>query len=254
MHKKDSNHEKHEFAFFCKDLLSSVSVQSVYTVTDSDIVHRMVHVVRIEVGDIVVLFNEAVAVAVRIENLLKKSVVCTVVTVRDMQPLLPEIHWYLPLLDRTAFDDAVYILTSMGATTITPLITEKSDKRFVRPVERLERIMIAAAEQSKQLVLPTIKPVEQFLSSGLLNAGNGTIIFFDPEGIPAFDVMTSLRKNNVGSLTCVIGPEGDLTVEEKAILRKQGTTFCALTPTILRAEQAVTVAMGMLRSCGMPGA
>ncbi len=46
----------------------------------------------------------------------------------------------------------------------------------------------------------------------------------------------------------VIGPEGDLTKEEKAYLKEQGFLFCALTPTVLRAQQAVALGLGILRS------
>ena len=45
-----------------------------------------------------------------------------------------------------------------------------------------------------------------------------------------------------------VGPEGDLTLEEKAYLKQLGFVFCALTPTVLRAQQAVALGLGVLRS------
>ena len=40
----------------------------------------------------------------------------------------------------------------------------------------------------------------------------------------------------------------DLTEQEKNLLQDQGFLFCALTPTILRAQQAVALSAGLIRS------
>lgn len=44
------------------------------------------------------------------------------------------------------------------------------------------------------------------------------------------------------------GPEGDLTYEEKMQLTEDGFAFCALTPTVLRAQQAIAIGLGAIRS------
>ncbi len=254
MHKKNSSYEKHEFAFFCKNLPAGLAPGASYKIDDHDVIHRMVHVVRVEVGEVVLLFRGASAVTARIDSIVKNGIVCTVIAVKEIEHLQPPITWYLPLLDREAFEESVSILTSMGAAAITPIVTEKSDKRL-RSLERLERVMIAAAEQSKQLLLPTINPVEQFAESGIFRPMDRMVtLFFDPAGQPAFEVICQLREQKVAALACIIGPEGDLTHDEKELLRASGVIFCALTPTVLRAEQAVTVAMGLLRSCDTPAA
>ena len=46
----------------------------------------------------------------------------------------------------------------------------------------------------------------------------------------------------------LVGPEGDLTHEEKQFVDDHGFIFCKLTPTIMRAHQAVAVGLGVLRS------
>ena len=50
------------------------------------------------------------------------------------------------------------------------------------------------------------------------------------------------------NIVLMVGPEGDLMGDEKAYLNGNGFVFCQLTPTILRAQQAVTVSVGALRS------
>ncbi|PKN03448.1 hypothetical protein CVU75_02160, partial [Candidatus Dependentiae bacterium HGW-Dependentiae-1] len=46
----------------------------------------------------------------------------------------------------------------------------------------------------------------------------------------------------------LVGPEGDLTEEEKGAISRAGVQFCKLTPTVLRAMQATAVGMGVVRS------
>lgn len=248
MQNRNDKNNKHEFAFFCRELPVSLLVNSNYTITDQDLVHRMTHVVRIAIGDTVQLFRDLLVVNAQVTGLTSKGVSCIITGLQQTRPLSPIINWYVPLLDREAFEESIYILTSMGAAQITPVITEKSDKRLTRPMDRLERIMIAAAEQSKQLVLPIINPVRHLAEIFFADY----TLFFDPDGQSAFEILETIRTKKPAVISCLIGPEGDLSQAEKELLRDKNIVFCALTPTILRAEQAVTVAMGLLRSAGMP--
>ena len=46
----------------------------------------------------------------------------------------------------------------------------------------------------------------------------------------------------------MVGPEADLLLEEKQQLHENGFTFCKLTQTVLRAQQAAVVSLGIFRS------
>ena len=50
------------------------------------------------------------------------------------------------------------------------------------------------------------------------------------------------------SISIVIGPEGGLSADEQATLSSAGAQCYALTPTILRAQEAVAVCVGAVRS------
>ncbi len=93
-------------------------------------------------------------------------------------------------------------------------------------------------------MLPEIHPVIDLKNW----TGDATAkkIFFDPEGMPLKELLATLNPEE--TLVGCTGPAGDLTHEEKSWLREQGFEFCALTPTVLRAEQALTVGLGVLRS------
>ena len=115
-------------------------------------------------------------------------------------------------------------------------------------MERLKRIIHAAAEQSKNFAFPTItdaKPLEEIL----ITLGPTTPRFyFDPDGQSLFPIFQELKDKNAQEIVLMIGPEADLTTEEKKLVQKHNFIFCRLTPTILRAQQAAAVSLGAFRS------
>ena len=112
-----------------------------------------------------------------------------------------------------------------------------------KEMERLQRVMVAAAEQSKQFVLPEIKaPVD--LSQFLKSKTTGTKIFCDPDGE---SIKPFICKRDGERITLLIGPEGDLTQFEKEALVKNKYLFCRLSQTVLRSELAATLVVGSFR-------
>lgn len=242
-------HEKHEFALFFERLPAALKNGDSFLVQEEELVHRMVHVLRMHAGERVLFFSRETVVLAEITDMQKRQIAGVVLEKRVHVPLTPEISWYLPLVDREAFDTSISVLTSLGASAITPVITEKSSQKLHRSNDRLERVMIAAAEQSKQFVFPKINDVVPFSAIDISsNDGESITLFFDPTGIPAFEIMEEMRVKQIKKITCFVGPEGDLTDREKDFLQQKGVKFCALTPTILRVEQAILVGMGMMRS------
>lgn len=240
--------EKHEFALFFERLPRELRQGEQFPIEDEELVHRMVHVLRMHAGEQVLFFSRETALLAEIADMQKRKISCIVKEKRSLAPLSPEISWYLPLVDREAFDASISVLTSLGAAFITPIITEKSSQKLHRSIDRLERVMIAAAEQSKQFVLPKINEVISLHEAVLsLKRMEGTTIFFDPEGNLAFNVMEMIREKGT-NINFFVGPEADLSADEKNLLRENGAVFCALTPSILRVEQAILVGMGMVRS------
>lgn len=240
--------EKHEFAFFTVEAAALDKDQREYALKDKELVHRLIHIVRVQVGETIVLFDSHVNARCKIISCSKKEIIVHVLEHKKNSIIKPAIIWLLPLLDREAFESALYALTAMGTSEIIPVITEKSRRAWgiEKERERAQRIMIAAAEQSKQFSLPTIKSVMKISD---VATTQGTKLFFDAQGNSAFDVIARVRQNKIEPIVCAIGPEGDLTNAEKELLRSHGFTFCALTPTILKASAAVEVGMGLLRSC-----
>lgn len=239
---------KHEFALFTEQVAHCKPNQA-FEVNETTMIHRITHVLRLKSGDTLILFDRKHHAHFVIDGITKKSVRMTCRALYNNQMLQPEIHWLLPILERDAFETAFYSLAAMGATTITPIITDKSRKKWgtQKDYDRVQRIVVAAAEQAKHFAMPFVKPVQNLFDA--TQAAEGEKLFFDVGGQSALTKAIELSKARVSVITCSVGPEGDLTLQEKELLKIHGFSTCLLTPTVLRACDAVTVGMGIMRSC-----
>jgi RsmE family RNA methyltransferase len=242
--------QHHIFAFYSAEPLRHHVHDCI--IEDKALIYRLSRIVRLKIGEQFMLFDGTICQTFSIIASDQNRMTCRLVQTQDVHPLKPEIHWLIPLLERDAMERVVYFLAACGITSWTPIVAEKSHRNYLTPKEfdRLKRITIAACEQAKQFCLPIIHPARTFneIPDFLEKLGAARALFFDPDGVLSDEVVSSLREQNVQSMVCMIGPEGDLVEQEKKVLSKLGFTFCALVPTILRAEDACSLASGMLRS------
>ncbi len=73
-------------------------------------------------------------------------------------------------------------------------------------------------------------------------------LYGEPDGKPVWDTLSRLRKQHPEQLILLVGPEGDLTAQEKTELDEHSFERMALTPTILRAPQAAFFLTAIFRS------
>jgi 16S rRNA (uracil1498-N3)-methyltransferase len=243
-------HPEHEFALYFQDL-SSQSHNNHFILRDISIVQRITSVLRLKQADMLILFDQQNHTRVVIEEILKKEVRVKVVDTHANRQLKPSITLLLPLLKKDALESAISVCVELGVTDIQLVTTQKTNNVWTGKKEkvRIERVMIAAAEQSKQFVLPQLhepKPLSQIL--GELTSRKIPTIFFDPRGDSLLEVMRKIAEQKPDKMVCMVGPEGDLTDQEKDELKKVNVQFVRLTPTVLRSWHALLVGVGALRS------
>ena len=244
----------HEFALFYRQLSKAVAGSKAATVpciiNDADTVHRMVHVLRLSSGQQCVLFDQVQHGVFTVLTANKKAVTGTINAITDNDLLVPSITYCLPLLKRDALDQSLYALTEMGINTIQLVDTQKISRGWTqKEFERCQRVIIAAAEQSKHFSYPNLLPpisFDQMLTNYM--SLSTTKIFCDRDGVPLLQCIERVHAQKPAHIIIMAGPESDLTPCEKQELKDQGVTFCALTPTILRAYQAITLSAGIFRS------
>lgn len=243
---------KHEFALYVPELYNkagSCAAQCTFELDDADLVHRLVNVLRLAHGERCVLFDRQVhVVAEFIESTKKGRCTFRVYEWKKNQIVEPRIQVLLPMLKREALEQALYSCVELGATDIQLITTEKTHAHAV-PHERLEKIVIAAAEQSKNFAFPklfTPQSLETVLKRSKTEHVYG--VFFDVDGVFAQEMIQRYRQHTYAHISMVVGPEGDFTAVEKELLRTNGMLAVKLTPTVLRSQQAVAVGLGILRS------
>lgn len=263
----------HIFALFIDEQFSIV--QQTISIKDEKTIHRMLHVLRLEKNDPIIVFNQDSNATGIIQDINKKTCTIQLQSVSKNKQITPEIHWFLPLLDRTDFEQSIYHLTVLGVTSITPYISKKtrhswgSEKDF----ERIHSVMVSAAEQSKQFCLPKISKPEllEKLSEKIASnsIANYHTILLDVEGKE--NLITTLTKlikqntetptslmhshnnpaitnTNTAPLAFIAGPEGDLTPDEYAMIMPHVSAHCTLTTTVLKACDAIFLASGIART------
>jgi 16S rRNA (uracil1498-N3)-methyltransferase len=254
--KKEMNNKSHEFAFFSSEFTQAViHKQDQCVVGDTALVHRIQHVVRAKPGETVMFFDDQVHAVGTVQEYQKNKVICTIGAVTQNVPILPKVTLILPLLKREALDEVVYACRELGVSQVYFVATDKSSRQSLSVAEydRLERVSIAAAEQSKNfspLVLhEKIVSLSEFLETYKKNfACSGALkLYADPAGESLFSLLNA-RMNSAQEFVLCVGPEGDMTDREKVLLQEDGFVFCKLGSTILRAQQAAILLAGIVRT------
>lgn len=245
--------KKHAFALYYKmltALIGSLSVGDDFTLDDKAMVHRIIHIIRLRPGDSFLLFDCKNNTHVIIKTIKKADILCTLQAKAVNSIVQPSITFLLPLLKRGAIEEAIYSLVELGANEIQLVITDKVQRRWSdkKEFDRLKRILYAAAEQSKNYAFPILKE-PQLLTEVIPQYSCQSSIFFDSHGKHLDTVIQALKsEKKLSPLVLMVGPEGDLTVHEKKLLKKHNVIFCSLTQTILRSQQAAAVSLGIFRS------
>lgn len=128
--------------------------------------------------------------------------------------------------------------TELGATHLQPLLCDHTQTKQVN-ARRLTAHMVEAAEQCERLTLPTLLPPLP-LHNFLANTACPVLAALERVEAPAPAVLP------MGNIALLVGPEGGFSDAEKtALLGNTNLTPINLGPSILRAETAAIVMLGL---------
>jgi len=244
--------QKHEFALYFDQLsllLADKHLGDNLRLINADLIHRITHVLRLQSTETIILFDSSIHARIRLSVLSKKHIEAILLNKSLNVVLKPSITVLLPILKRDAFEQAIYSCIELGANEIQLLEVQKAHRSFdeKKEVHRLHNIMVAAAEQSKQFALPVIRKPKNLVEI-LQELHSKLIVCCDINGQPLLKILQELQSKQIQEIVLLIGPEGDFTDEERSYMTDNNVQLCALTPTVLRAQQALVVALGVLRS------
>lgn len=230
----------HQFAFFYKEIIQE---QKVYSIKDEFFVHRLFFVLRMQSGQQCVLFHREQHALVQLLELSKKEIKIKVLSVTQNAISQKKVTICLPILKKESMHEALYGLCEVGVSDIQLVSVSTSQVKLwtQKDQEKAEKIVIAAAEQSKNFRFPLIHSPISFDAMVQKYHDLSCKIFFDPQGTSFFSHNIHGQKD----IVCFVGPEADIAEEDKTMLQKSGWTFVVLTQTILRACQAAVLGAAM---------
>lgn len=128
--------------------------------------------------------------------------------------------------------------TEIGIDEITPILSEHSERKVIKP-ERLEKILVSAMKQSVKAYLPKLNKLTSLKDLLESATENSKFIAHCNEGEKPHlkDVIDA--EDNV---LLLIGPEGDFSQEEVKMAKRNGFNEISLGTSRLRTETAGVVA------------
>lgn len=214
--------------------------------------HHLLHVLRLGVGDGVILFDgEGAEFRARVEVAGRQKVELTIEqrieTDREL-PFALTLGVALPKGDRQRW--LVEKVTELGVSRIVPLHCERSVVQASRrPSHRLQRAVIEACKQCGRNCLTEIAPSQDFLEwAG--RALPGTLrLFAHPEASQRIQEL--LSRELPAEVEIAIGPEGGFSPKEFAAARYAGWHPVNLGPRWLRVETAAVAAVSAVALGGV---
>ena len=130
--------------------------------------------------------------------------------------------------------------TEIGISKITPILCERSERKVIKK-DRMEKIILSAAKQSKNFHIPEFSelvPFQKFIKE--IECDNKLIAHCENEETKRDIFSYNLPKNS--ETVILIGPEGDFTMNEIKLAKEGGFKELSLGDTRLRTETAGIVA------------
>lgn len=225
--------------FFIKE---KIGEQREIAVSDSALLDQWRHVLRLNTGSMVRLFdNSGFEYLAQFRELSYLKAVFLIIEKKKNQ-FAPKrkVILFQSLLKKDKLEFVVEKCAELGVSGFAPIISERSEKKSFN-LGRAEKIAREASEQSGRGVLPTIAPpraLEEALAGALTSA-----IIFDPSGV-RLDTQDLTDKEI--AVSCFIGPEGGWSDRELALFRQKNLPIISLGAQTLRSETAAIAVATLL--------
>ncbi|KKU76443.1 MAG: Ribosomal RNA small subunit methyltransferase E [Candidatus Wolfebacteria bacterium GW2011_GWA1_47_6] len=213
--------------------------QSSLLLVDPDVVNQILRVLRLGVGDRLILGdgngNECIVeITDRQKNALAVAVIERLVNTND--PVVTGVL-YCAIFKRENFELVVQKATEIGIAEIVPVLTQRTIKLDIKE-ERLRKIIAEAVEQSGRARVPVLH-TPMTLEFALADAKRNDInLFFDLSDTPVTDVSLHgyMRRG------MFVGPEGGWTEDETEKARVAGCSIVSCGALTFRGETAAIIA------------
>ena len=205
--------------------------------------HYVVNVMRLKRGSNINFFNKEGEWKSEIIFLDKDRVEVKILEKVKQSMTSSNIELAICLVKKNPIETILQKATELGVNKITPIISERTEVKELN-LERANKIVVEATEQSNQLMPPEISDVIK-LKDFLKNLdGSSKLLFAD---VNSKDNLKSEVLKEAKTLSVLIGPEGDFSPSERElILANPHVVSFSISKNILRSDTAVISAISLV--------
>ncbi len=227
-------------------------------VSDRELIHRLANVLRLSPGaSVIFLDNSGWEYEAVLESVESDRIVAQIER-RRLSPNEPrtKITLYQAVLKGDRLEWALQKGTEVGVSAFVPMLSERcivvdANQLSKRKLRRWEKVIQAAAEQSRRGRLPPLQPLMLFAAAceQVRRSGGLGLIPWEQEATPLHEVLDEAsHPQRPFNVSLFVGPEGGFAPAEVQMARDYGLIPVSLGPRILRAETAGVVTVALILS------
>ena len=203
--------------------------------------HYLSKVMRAKQNKVFSLFNNSGEWEANILNISKSIVEFNITKQLRQKENSKELWLAFSPIKSNYFNFMIQKATELGITKFLPIIFDRSIVRKINK-ERLEKVIIEAAEQSNRIQVPNIEDSQNL--NNFLDKNEVDLIFTD---LNSNNKKVDLKKLSKKPTCIIVGPEGDFSEEEREeILSYRDVQAIKINENILRSETAVISAISII--------
>ncbi|MBG86936.1 MAG: hypothetical protein CMO80_08560 [Verrucomicrobiales bacterium] len=202
--------------------------------------------------EITLLDGEGGRYLAKVESVSKQETIVGVLHREHVDQPLPRIKLYQCISKQKSMDWLIEKCTEIGVAHIVPIISTNAvavpaeDKASAK-AGKWRTLAVSALKQSGVTWLPRIDEPVSFSSAVSTLNGLCLVAALGNDVPPIKSVLRGLDDSESDEISIWIGPEGDFTPDELAILRDAGARCVSLGDSVLRTETAAFMTVGLVR-------
>lgn len=213
-------------------------------------------VLRCKEGEELVVFDgKGASLKTIIRRITKKDILAEIVEAieGDLKTPLP-VTLIQGLLKGEKMDLVIQKTTELGIRKIVPVITERSQLRETRKLDRWKKIAEEAARQCGRNDIPDISELLAFneIFTEKTSPDTLSLLFWEGGGLPLKEAVLTQSPSQAPAsalqpINILIGPEGGFSAKEVELAKANGCIVTSLGERILRAETAAISAVTLVQ-------
>lgn len=221
-------------------------------VITGDDYHHITKVMRMKVGDNLIVASNGYSWLCEISLILEKTIEVNIIEkMNEQKELNVEVAIAHGLVRREKAEEVIDKITQLGATSYIQVLMERSnvkinDEKIDKKLYRMNKIAKEVSEQSHRTKkLEVLKPIN-FSDLFNLKKEYDLLLYAYEKAEHDDSLKVILRASKYHKILVVIGPEGGISEKEVELLKENEFLPISLGPRILRTEVAPTYFMAAI--------